>query len=765
MTNNFKILFYHKNTLIKKIGAKSGVYFNFIVGSSSSSKVIIDENSISAEHIQIIFSKEGLFIQDLNSLNGTYVNGKKIKALELVKIDLNDRINLTKSENILINIVQFSSTTESLNDGALENILSKKNSVTIGRSKNCDIVLESHSISRHHATIEKIQNGYQIIDNNSLNGIFINGRRIKGTVEISSTDVIFIGKHKLSIKGDISNISDQLAVYAKGIEKVYRNGVKGLKSVDLAIPSNTLLAIMGPSGCGKSTLLKALNGDSPPTKGKVFLYNLELTQNYEYLKTQIGYVPQDDIIHSQLTVYQCLYYSAKLRLCDASNDSISKKINQVLNELQIFEKKDNYISELSGGQRKRVSIAVELLSDPSLLFLDEPTSPLDPSVIDDFLQILKNLSKKGTTVIMVTHKPEDLEYMDEVVFLSTNGEMAYNGPAKAYKTYFNVQSPVAVFQQLIGKNAKFWVDKFSEGRSQQDFLNSKESKGIKNQSDKSALYQFYWLFIRYFKIKTQDKGNFKLMLVQAPIIAVLICLIFSDVSGAIPFITSIAAVWFGVNNSAKEVVSELSIYKRERMYNLSIFPYIFSKITVLCLFSIIQSAVYISILFFRFQGSKILFENPLQAFLWMSFVAIVSTLFGLVISSFANSTEKVMTIIPIVLIPQIMLAGLITKINSFVVELISYLTISRWSTEGFNIIQKKILETVSIIDPTDPSKTISEKKELDALKVLNDQFHTSYQDIPMNGTLILDSFVLVFMAVLFTFTIYYSLKSKDPLNI
>ena len=271
MTNNFKILFYHKNTLIKKIGAKSGVYFNFIVGSSSSSKVIIDENSISAEHIQIIFSKEGLFIQDLNSLNGTYVNnGKKIKALELVKIDLNDRINLSKSENILINIVQLSSTTESLNDGALENILSKKNSVTIGRSKNCDIVLESHSISRHHATIEKTPNGYQIIDNNSLNGIFINGRRIKGTVEISSTDVIFIGKHKLSIKGDISNISDQLAVYAKGIEKVYRNGVKGLKSVDLAIPSNTLLAIMGPSGCGKSTLLKALNGDSPPTKGKVF---------------------------------------------------------------------------------------------------------------------------------------------------------------------------------------------------------------------------------------------------------------------------------------------------------------------------------------------------------------------------------------------------------------------------------------------------------------------------------------------------------------
>ena len=213
-------------------------------------------------------------------------------------------------------------------------------------------------------------------------------------------------------------ISDELAITAIGIEKTYSNGVKGLKKMDLSIPSKSLLAIMGPSGCGKSTLLKALNGDTPPTKGKVFLFNLELSTNWQYLKTQIGYVPQDDIVHRQLTVEQCLYYTAKLRLDNISDRYIDKKIDQVLADLNILEKKKNLISNLSGGQRKRVSIAVELMTDPLIMFLDEPTSPLDPQTIEDFLEILKKLSDRGTTVIMVTHKPEDLDYMDEVIFMA-----------------------------------------------------------------------------------------------------------------------------------------------------------------------------------------------------------------------------------------------------------------------------------------------------------------------------------------------------------
>ena len=203
-----------------------------------------------------------------------------------------------------------------------------------------------------------------------MNGVFVNGRRIKGLSVVGVQDKIYIGRHLISLVGKSQDLSDELAITASGIEKTYPNGVKALKKMDLSIPSGSLLAIMGPSGCGKSTLLKALNGDTPPTRGKVFLFNQELMSNYQYLKTQIGYVPQDDIIHRQLTVSQCLYFTAKLRLENPSDEIIEKNISRILEDLNIGKQRNELIEDLSGGQRKRVSIAVELMTEPLILFLD-----------------------------------------------------------------------------------------------------------------------------------------------------------------------------------------------------------------------------------------------------------------------------------------------------------------------------------------------------------------------------------------------------------
>ena len=591
------------------------------------------------------------------------------------------------------------------------------------------------------------------LDNTLLFGKVIGGLKVAcntSTVKTPSFKLICYNLSLFSLdKEGVSDLNDELAIYSNGIEKVYNKNITGLQSTHLSLISNKLIAIMGPSGCGKSTLLKALNGDNPPTKGQVFLFGLELTENYEYLKTLIGYVPQDDIVHSQLTVKQCLYYSARLR--NIPEDNIEKRTETVLKNLKIYERKDNLISELSGGQKKRVSIALELLSQPLLLFLDEPTSPLDPYVIKEFFEILKDLTINGTTVIMVTHKPSDLEYMDEVIFMAEGGAMAYQGDVSSYKKYFDVTSPVDVYHKISGKNAIIWIDRFRKHQNRKH-TNHKQIEGIKNKSNISSFYQFYWLFSRYIKIKTQDRGNFYLMLVQAPIIAVLICMIFSNVSAAVPFMSAIAAIWFGSNNAAKEIVSEMPIYKRERMYNLSIFPYIFSKISVLAIFSLVQSAIYILILFLHFSNQEVALANPFQAFCWMSFVSIVSSLFGLCISSFSKTTEIVMTTVPIVLIPQIMLAGLIAKISYPIVEFISYFTLSRWATEGFNIIQVDI-------------KQLGFEEPQNAKDFIEGQFHESYQDVPFYGTLSLDFIVLTSMFLTFLFLIHYSLKKKDPLKI
>ena len=757
-SSSFKLFFYKESQLFKKVVIEKD--FLLMIGSDSSCDIRISNNRVSRNHCQVIFSKEnGLKIVDLNSSNGTYLNGIKLKAGDTYSLNLKDQVQLAGVSGIIISVGSENTQSKGLEDQ--KNILELFNNtdmIIVGRDSSCDLRINDTRISRRHASIKKITNDkFLLKDLDSLNGIYVNGSKVNGSRTISKKDNIFLGKYLLKIDGRAKDLSDELAISAIGIEKVYPNqkkGKKALHKMDISVPSRSLLAIMGPSGCGKSTLLKSLNGESPPTKGKVLIFNQDLISNYEYLKTQIGYVPQDDIVHKQLTVEQSLYFAAKLRIANINNDDIDIKIDQILSELNISHIKKNLISDISGGQRKRVSIAIELLTDPMLLFLDEPTSPLDPQTIEDFLNILKKLSENGTTVIMVTHKPEDLDYMDEVIFMADNngGKIVYYGDSTKYKDYFNVNNAVSVFSQISGGNSKKWVDKYSNPRplsTTQD-----KEKILVNKSNQSSFGQFFWLTYRYFKIKTNDRVNTSIMLLQAPIIAALACLVFNEVTLSVLFIMAVSSVWFGSTNAAREIVGELPIYKRERMYNLRLIPYIFSKITVLSLFSIIQSFVFVYILYFNYGNSDydLFFNNPFSAFIWMSFLTISSTFLGLLLSAIFDTSEKVLAVVPIVLIPQIMLAGLVAKIGSKTVEFISYLTFTRWGIEGFGNIQGDLVTDNPL------------NKTSDAIVLLKNNFHESYSDnFNSSGTLSLDFVAILCLVVTMFISLYLILKSKDSI--
>ena len=757
-SSSFKLFFYKESQLFKKVVIEKD--FLLMIGSDSSCDIRISNNRVSRNHCQVIFSKEnGLKIVDLNSSNGTYLNGIKLKAGNTYSLNLKDQVQLAGVSGIIISVGSENKQSKGLEDQ--KNILELFNNtdmIVVGRDSSCDLRINDTRISRRHASIKKITNDkFLLKDLDSLNGIYVNGSKVNGSRTISKKDNIFLGKYLLKIDGRAKDLSDELAISAIGIEKVYPNqkkGKKALHKMDISVPSRSLLAIMGPSGCGKSTLLKSLNGESPPTKGKVLIFNQDLISNYEYLKTQIGYVPQDDIVHKQLTVEQSLYFAAKLRIANINNDDINIKIDQILSELNISHIKKNLISDISGGQRKRVSIAIELLTDPMLLFLDEPTSPLDPQTIEDFLNILKKLSENGTTVIMVTHKPEDLDYMDEVIFMADNngGKIVYYGDSTKYKDYFNVNNAVSVFSQISGGNSKKWVDKYSNPRplsTTQD-----KEKILVNKSNQSSVGQFFWLTYRYFKIKTNDRVNTSIMLLQAPIIAALACLVFNEVTLSVLFIMAVSSVWFGSTNAAREIVGELPIYKRERMYNLRLIPYIFSKITVLSLFSIIQSFVFVYILYFNYGNSDydLFFNNPFSAFIWMSFLTISSTFLGLLLSAIFDTSEKVLAVVPIVLIPQIMLAGLVAKIGSKTVEFISYLTFTRWGIEGFGNIQGDLVTDNPL------------NKTSDAIVLLKNNFHESYSDnFNSSGSLSLDFVAILCLVVTMFISLYLLLKSKDSI--
>ena len=765
---DFKLYFYQNNKLFKKVAIEKGAHNSWIVGTGDNAHIKLNNSRVSRNHLQIIYQEQGvLHIQDLDSTNGTYLNGIKLKISQSLKHK--DKIQLAGVNDILI-VVEKPLTSDTLNPQKnIVDILKTKKTIFLGRGTNCDIVLNHGTISKVHASITLTpNNGYQIKDLGSTNGTYVNGRKIKTVETIDFKDNIFIGRHQITLEAPSKNLSDELAITAIGIEKTYSNGVKGLKKMDLSIPSKSIIAIMGPSGCGKSTLLKALNGDTPPTKGKVFLFNLELSENWQYLKTQIGYVPQDDIVHQQLTVEQCLYFTAKLRLDNLSDQYIDKKIDQVLEDLNILEKKKNLISNLSGGQRKRVSIAVELMTDPLIMFLDEPTSPLDPQTVEDFLEIMKKLSERGTTVLMVTHKPEDLGYMDEVIFMAEGGNIVYQGDTNKYKEYFNVKSVVSVFSQISGKTAEIWIRKYLNPR----VLGSNSGFDfVKSTSEVSSIEQFSWLSKRYFKIKLNDRLNSSLLLAQAPIIAILICLIYSEINSGVLFMVAISAIWLGAQNAAREIVSEQAIYKRERMFNLKILPYIFSKISVLSFFSIIQSAIFILILSIYYNSSdKIVDINrPFVLFLWMIFLSISSTFLGLLLSSIVRTSERAMTILPLILLPQIMLAGVISKISSKAVEFISYFTLSRWGVEGFHIIQKNITHQGFETQNNNSILPKSVPVKVDAIDNLLNRFHPSYSNKEIfnsfTATLSLDSIVVLIMVVVMILLIFKSLKNKDSLTI
>lgn len=645
-----------------------------------------DDPIVSRNHAAVRKLPDGKYLIMDTSSNGTYVNGKLITGE--FDISAEDEIGIAGHKfSIAHGIAKKES--KAIEALSLKEKLLKKSTIIAGRNPDCDIFIDDQLVSRNHAEISREDSGYFITDLNSTNGTFINNQQIKGKVRFTENDTIFIGLQALKLDEIIRDLSLETAIRAENVEKIYAGGYVGLQKITVHIPHRAFVALMGPSGCGKTTFMNALNGNNPATGGKVFIHGLELTANYNVLKRKIGYVPQDDIVHHGLSVEKSLYFAAKLRLPnDTSEQEIKDRIDEVLSNLNINdpEIRKNKVGSLSGGQRKRVSIAVELLNKPSILFLDEPTSPLDPETIEEFLNNIRNLTEKGTTVVMVTHKPEDLNYVDRVIFLATKGYHAFYGDKNDLLGYFDCKNIIGVYSLLSKKSdVEKW---YSKWYSQQVQTSAAITPGkIHKDRSESLLLQLFWLIRRYFSLKLSDSGNMILLMAQPVVIALLLIFIFEKLQMGVLFLMAISAIWFGVSNAAKEIVGEIPIYKRERMFNLNIFTYLISKMVVLSAIALVQVILFVTIVKLRYSSDPIELVFPVQYIAFMFYLAFSATLLGLLLSAIFSNTEKVMTVVPIALMPQIMLAGVVTRIDNVAKELLSYITLGRWGTEGFARIQ------------------------------------------------------------------------------
>jgi ABC-type multidrug transport system ATPase subunit len=552
----------------------------------------------------------------------------------------------------------------------------------IGRAPDNEIVLDAPSVSRHHAELI-YENGAQpvIADLGSTNGIFVNGEILRSARRVEPTDWVTIGGYLLRINGrevkkqDLS--ASRLAAFQ--VSKNYGER-KVLQDVSIALYPREFVGLMGSSGCGKSTLMDALNGMRPASSGAVFVNDLDLYTNFDLLRRSIGYVPQRDILHEALTVERTLYYAARMRLpSGTSGAQIGEVVNEVIQTVGLEEQRHNAFRQLSGGQQKRVSLGVELITKPNFLFLDEPTSPLDPETTENMMMLFRRLADEGRIVVMVTHKFEKFNSMHHIALLTKGGRLAFFGPPAEALRYFNCQEPSEIYRRLGEQtpeeaNRKFEASpqfqkyvaaRFSE--MQKESLNLSDQMAQTGAERKFGFGQWLTLTQRYLEIKLKDFRNTLILLAQAPIVALILAFITDNTpnDGRTIFIAAIIAIWLGANNAIREIVSESEVYARERLVNLKIPSYILSKFAILSGIGLIQCFLFVLILtiFDRFSG---------RDFSWLTLVLYLSLLggvsIGLFFSALVSSTEKAMSILPLILIPQLLLSGFLKPLDDLYVN-------------------------------------------------------------------------------------------------
>ncbi len=574
-----------------------------------------------------------------------------------------------------------------------------KQELVIGRADSCDITLDGLQISNQHARLVRTASGVDIEDLNSTNGVFIEGNRISRR-SLTLNDSVQIGSFVLRIDQSfnigIYDTRSKTRIDSVNITKEVKDRSGGgklrlLDDVSLSIMPNEFVGLLGPSGAGKSTFMDALNGMRPASSGNVLVNGADLYQNLDAIKQSIGYVPQDDIIHRELTVYRTLYYVAKLRLSgDVSRKEIDQIVDEVMDVTGLSERRDVPINQLSGGQRKRVSIAVELVTKPSVIYLDEPTSGLDPATEEKIMVLFRQIAESGRTVILTTHAMENVKLFDKIVLLMRGKLVFYGEPqgaldhvgAKSFKElYDKIEAPIEERlknggnrNQVTEQVAEEWKQKFMktpeyrknvyEPLSQ---LGNMPSTGV-NQKRRLGLFgsirQFFTLSRRYWEVLMRDKLNLFILFAQAPIVAFLTFLVMDDDQPRdfLYFVLSLVAVWFGTSVAAREIIRERAVYNRERMVNLGLMPYVFSKLFILGIIVGLQCIM----LFLPLKFFDIIGVMPMPGVLggiphfWiMLLVAAVGISLGLLISALVKTSEMATSLVPLILIPQILFSGLV----------------------------------------------------------------------------------------------------------
>lgn len=611
-------------------------------------------------------------------------------------------------------------------------LFNEKNQVQIGRDANNDIVLNAPTVSRFHAIVERVGQRYRVRDLNSSNGTYVSDVRISGEAWLKAGDSIRIGPYRFVVGQDqLAQVQDAngMRVEGLGLNKWVRKALNLLKDISLLFQPSEFVVVVGQSGGGKSTLVDAIAGFRPATQGRVLVNDIDIYRNFDAIRNEIGLVPQKDIIHMELTVYQALDYAAKLRMpADTTAEERHQRITEVLQDLDLVHRKDVQISGLSGGQQKRVSIGVELLTKPGLFFLDEPTSGLDPGTETALMHMMRRLADQGRTIVLITHATKNVMLADKVVFLARGGYLAWFGPPNEALAYFDqfrserdrharameFDEIYAILDDPNKGKAEDWANRYRQQPAYQEYIarplqalghglpGANQGRAIPRQATSqpalkphrnqvSGLRQFFILSARNIKILTRDRISLLLMLLSAPLVGMLDVLmaslfgreLFGFQDGSMANIISslfqpvIFSVMIGALSQMREFVKESDVYRRERLVNLKIMPYVLSKVWVAALIALYQAICYTGIHYLAFK-----MPGGVAELLVFYFSLVLSTMggmmLGLLASALAPNANSAPLVVILLIIPQVVLGGGLIPVPPS----ISGVAITRWAFEA-----------------------------------------------------------------------------------
>lgn len=683
-------------------------------GRDDTNDIMIASDIVSRRHGHFTVQDGHCYITDDNSTNGLYVNSKRVTQVELKDGDSIRIDDLSQSVFGGISMI-FSDK----NSGASwNNFELNKPTTKIGRDKKSDIVIDDPKVKMAAAQIHIIDNTrYILTTDEEDSGVLVNNEPMAGKrYELRDEDVFSIGNTKftysqgvLCYKRDKSGMSLELVHISKFVKQAFRRDKKILDDTSMLIEPGDFVAIVGGSGSGKSTLMNCINGFDKPSTGKVLVNRRDLYENYDELKNDIGYVPQQDIVHENLTLISMLRYVAKLRLPeDTPRAEREARVQEVLQTVELTKHKDKLIRKLSGGQKKRASIAVELMSDPGLFFLDEPSSGLDPGTERTLMNTLKRMSNDGKTVIMITHNTNNIHLCDKLIFLGAGGYVAFCGDPANARSFFGIPKDQDLTDAYtkVEEDPEGWEEKFNASpynktdtidEVKQPELSDKEKKERKKkyrkEHHKSFLHQFNVLTKRYINLIWNDKLRLLFFLLQGPLIAYLFSFVtventFKSYFNAqsMLFCLSCAGIWVGLMNSIQEVCKERNIVRREYMSDVKLSAYICSKLAVQTLLAIAQCGLMLTVfsLTIGLPEKGAIFDNAMiEMMITLVLITVSSSSLGLLVSSMVKNTDRAMVFAPIILIPQLLFSGILFNLEG-VTEIISWVCVSRWGMQAFS---------------------------------------------------------------------------------